>query len=314
MSSGQHIYAPHTSGLRYSHHHYHHNNNSHSNGAGSGSSINDGHVTPSSGSVGAYDYVQVTSLATATPAARAQHSRPPSTHPLPSPPPQCVGSSYLAVSQHEPGQTITLPPILLPVARQQASSPTSSPTLPTPSGEGKRRTSTESEQQQQQIRRAAKRKAGSEDPADATEAARILEERRRRNASASARFRKRRNERERELVSRCMFLEHHLLQSLGSGPFDQLMRKAPAASAIEGPLLGRRALDLRDMMPGDELEANDADSTARNSPSAPSEQQRLSVCALTAPKNIDDVWAAYLALSQQVAGVVQRVQTLEERR
>ncbi|KAJ2613359.1 hypothetical protein H4S08_002246 [Coemansia sp. RSA 1365] len=130
---------------------------------------------------------------------------------------------------------------------------------------------------------------GSEKACSSDEAARILEERRRRNANASARFRKRRNERERELVMRCMFLENQLLQAVGSAAFETTMRKAPP---IERNLLTRHS--------GIGI-AEDED----DSPSP------VSVCALTAPKSIDDVWAAYLQLSEQVAGAVERIDALE---
>ncbi|PIA18486.1 hypothetical protein COEREDRAFT_6717 [Coemansia reversa NRRL 1564] len=130
---------------------------------------------------------------------------------------------------------------------------------------------------------------GSEKACSSDEAARILEERRRRNANASARFRKRRNERERELVMRCMFLENQLLQAVGSAAFETTMRKAPP---IERNLLNRHS--------GVGI-AEDED----DSPSP------VSVCALTAPKSIDDVWTAYLQLSEQVAGAVERIDALE---
>ncbi|KAJ2808243.1 hypothetical protein H4S07_003448 [Coemansia furcata] len=122
------------------------------------------------------------------------------------------------------------------------------------------------------------------------EAAKILEDRRRRNASASARFRRRRNERERELVSRCMFLEHRLLDALGAQKFEEVMKRAPKSDAA---MEGRRPMSM----------ASDDEGV-----------QPTSVCALTAPRTIDDVWAAYLSLSQQVADSTQRIVSLENQR
>ncbi|KAJ2081195.1 hypothetical protein H4R24_002526 [Coemansia sp. RSA 988] len=130
---------------------------------------------------------------------------------------------------------------------------------------------------------------GSEKACSSDEAARILEERRRRNANASARFRKRRNERERELVMRCMFLENQLLQAVGSAAFETTMRRAPP---VERNLLTRHS----------------AAGVFEDEDGSPSP---VSVCALTAPKSIDDVWSAYLQLSEQVAGAVERIDALE---
>ncbi|KAJ2057151.1 hypothetical protein GGI17_005803 [Coemansia sp. S146] len=122
------------------------------------------------------------------------------------------------------------------------------------------------------------------------EAAKILEDRRRRNASASARFRRRRNERERELVSRCLFLEHRLLDALGPQRFEEVMKRAPKSdAATEGRAPISVASDDEGVLP-------------------------TSVCALTAPRTIDDVWAAYLSLSQQVADSTQRIICLENQR
>ncbi|KAJ2756141.1 hypothetical protein GGI19_001098 [Coemansia pectinata] len=122
------------------------------------------------------------------------------------------------------------------------------------------------------------------------EAAKILEDRRRRNASASARFRRRRNERERELVNRCLFLEHKLLDALGSQRFEEVMKRAPKSdAATEGRAPMSVASDDEGVLP-------------------------TSVCALTAPRSIDDVWAAYLSLSQQVADSTQRIICLENQR
>ncbi|KAJ2242846.1 hypothetical protein GGI13_006814 [Coemansia sp. RSA 455] len=122
------------------------------------------------------------------------------------------------------------------------------------------------------------------------EAAKILEDRRRRNASASARFRRRRNERERELVSRCLFLEHKLLDALGTQRFEEVMKRAPKSdAATEGRIPMSVASDDEGVLP-------------------------TSVCALTAPRTIDDVWAAYLSLSQQVADSTQRIISLEKQR
>ncbi|KAJ2487824.1 hypothetical protein IWW37_005084 [Coemansia sp. RSA 2050] len=122
------------------------------------------------------------------------------------------------------------------------------------------------------------------------EAVRILEDRRRRNASASARFRRRRNERERDLVSRCVFLEQKLLDALGAQRFEEVMKRAPKSDAAAE---GRRPISL----------ASDDEGVLPTS-----------VCALTAPRTIDDVWAAYLTLSQQVADSTQRIMCLEKER
>ncbi|KAJ2801270.1 hypothetical protein H4R20_003743 [Coemansia guatemalensis] len=152
------------------------------------------------------------------------------------------------------------------------------------------------QQKQQQQQGPSKRQrsnandsGGSEKACSSDEAARILEERRRRNANASARFRKRRNERERELVMRCMFLENQLLQAVGSSAFESTMRKAPP---VERNLLTRHS----------------AVGIPEDDDGSPSP---VSVCALTAPRSIDDVWAAYLQLSEQVAGAVERIDALE---
>ncbi|KAJ2745508.1 hypothetical protein GGI20_002112 [Coemansia sp. BCRC 34301] len=148
-----------------------------------------------------------------------------------------------------------------------------------------------------------KRGKGGDDEALAEtgeEAARILEDRRRRNASASARFRRRRNERERELVSRCMFLEQRLAEALSPRAFEDIMKKAPvSAAALEG---ARRPVSLASDHEDDAVSA-----WAASPPPPPP----ISVCALTAPRTIDDVWAAYLALSQQVADSLQRIACLE---
>ncbi|KAJ1940778.1 hypothetical protein GGF37_003836 [Kickxella alabastrina] len=163
------------------------------------------------------------------------------------------------------------------------------------------------------------------------EAARILEERRRRNASASARFRKRRNERERELVNRCLFLEQHLLQAMGNKAFEEVMRKAPAAPpSIDGvPMLasGRRSIisssgvnsmsvTTLSRTQSPKYEDEDADecdedqvSTVHSSPTV---SAGISVSALTAPASVDDVWSAYLTLSQKMAGALQRIEMLED--
>ncbi|KAJ1853149.1 hypothetical protein GGH12_005323 [Coemansia sp. RSA 1822] len=136
---------------------------------------------------------------------------------------------------------------------------------------------------------------GSERACSSDEASRILDERRRRNASASARFRKRRNERERELVVRCMYLENQLLQAVGAVAFESVMKKAPA---IERSLMGGRHL----LTPPD----NEDDGSPSPSP--------VSVSALTAPRSVDDVWSAYLKLSEQLADAVQRIDGLEASR
>ncbi|KAJ1832206.1 hypothetical protein LPJ63_003708 [Coemansia sp. RSA 2711] len=138
---------------------------------------------------------------------------------------------------------------------------------------------------------------GSDKACSSDEAARILEERRRRNASASARFRKRRNERERELVMRCMFLENQLLQALGPSAFESVMRKAPAVE--RNLLLGRHT----------QVAVSNADEDEGSPSPSP-----VSVSALTAPRSLDDVWSAYLKLSEQVAGVVQRIDGIEATR
>ncbi|KAJ1734897.1 hypothetical protein LPJ61_000828 [Coemansia biformis] len=132
---------------------------------------------------------------------------------------------------------------------------------------------------------------GSDKACSSDEAARILEERRRRNANASARFRKRRNERERELALRCVYLENQLQQSLGPAAFEATMRHAPP---VERSLLTRHSQ-------GGGYDDDD------ESPSP------VSVCALTAPKSIDDVWSAYLQLSEQIAGAVERIDVLESK-
>ncbi|KAJ2779548.1 hypothetical protein H4R18_003944 [Coemansia javaensis] len=134
---------------------------------------------------------------------------------------------------------------------------------------------------------------GSDKACSSDEAARILEERRRRNASASARFRKRRNERERELALRCVFLENQLQQALGQAAFDAAMRQAPP---VERSLLSRHSQGC----------GNNDDDDGSPSP--------VSVCALTAPKSIDDVWAAYLHLSEQLAAATERIDVLEHQR
>ncbi|KAI7831939.1 hypothetical protein BX661DRAFT_197153 [Kickxella alabastrina] len=149
------------------------------------------------------------------------------------------------------------------------------------------------------------------------EAARILEERRRRNASASARFRKRRNERERELVNRCLFLEQHLLQAMGNKAFEEVMRKAPAAPpSIDGvPMLasGRRSIISSSSPKYEDEDADECDedqvSTVHSSPTV---SAGISVSALTAPASVDDVWSAYLTLSQKMAGALQRIEMLED--
>ncbi|KAJ2911055.1 hypothetical protein GGI21_000224 [Coemansia aciculifera] len=136
-----------------------------------------------------------------------------------------------------------------------------------------------------------------------SDAARILEDRRRRNASASARFRRRRNERERELVGRCMFLEQRLAEALGPRAFEEVMKKAPVSvAALEG---GRRPVS---MASDDDDEWHGVAAAAAHSPLP------TSVCALTAPRSIDDVWAAYLSLSQQVADSSQRITMLENKK
>ncbi|KAJ2452220.1 hypothetical protein EV183_003078 [Coemansia sp. RSA 2336] len=134
--------------------------------------------------------------------------------------------------------------------------------------------------------RAKAESGGSEKACSSDEAARILEERRKRNASASARFRKRRNERERELVMRCMFLENQLLHAVGPTKFEALMSNAPA---VERNLLLSRHAQY----------------------SVEKEGSPVSVSALTAPKSLDDVWSAYLKLSETVACAVQRIDNLE---
>ncbi|KAJ1826129.1 hypothetical protein LPJ56_002336 [Coemansia sp. RSA 2599] len=167
------------------------------------------------------------------------------------------------------------------------------------------------------------------------EAARILEERRRRNASASARFRKRRNERERELVNRCVFLEQQLLQIMGPKLFEEIMRKAPSAhtsTADSTSLLvtARRSMIASAAAAGTVSVSAMAFSAASSRAPSPKEDDDfgddadddlhscrgesgsgISVSALTAPKSVDDVWSAYLALSQQMAGALQRIKALE---
>ncbi|KAJ2845541.1 hypothetical protein IWW36_004737 [Coemansia brasiliensis] len=167
-----------------------------------------------------------------------------------------------------------LPPINPPI-QQMAQASVSKST--TPPGKAKRPRTNPGES------------GGSEKACSSDEAARILEERRKRNASASARFRKRRNERERELVMRCMFLENQLLHAVGPTKFEALMSKAPPVE--RSLLLSRHA----------QYSVNHEEE----------EGSPVSVSALTAPRSIDDVWSAYLKLSEAVACAVQRIDNLE---
>ncbi|KAJ1721998.1 hypothetical protein LPJ53_003530 [Coemansia erecta] len=239
------------------------------------------------------------------PAPLAPHSAPP------------VSSVSSQQTQHQPGglSPYSLPPLSAPITPLHPPSPPPyAPPAAKPSVAAKRR--------RQQQRNAsgspaasAKRSRSPDTPSSPppsqqqqpeTEAARILEERRRRNASASARFRKRRNERERELLARCMFLEQQLLGSVGARAFDEIMRKAPAAQGLDGPVgLGARRGASGTAASSRAPSPRDDESEAEQGCAG------MSVCALTAPRSVDDVWAAYMALSQQVAGAVQRIGVLE---
>ncbi|KAJ2398053.1 hypothetical protein GGI23_003323 [Coemansia sp. RSA 2559] len=230
--------------------------------------------------------------------------------PTPAPSPTTLVHTYLGAETHAPPAPA---PDAQPRAKRHKSISAGAEDqghTPPQRRSSNKRTARSSEDTQQQM--------SADEAADSTgiEAARILEERRRRNANASARFRKRRNERERELVTRCLFLEHHLLQAMGPSAFEQLMRKAPAAAAIEGSVVGRRSaaataasVDMRDLL---SAPLQGADGTDDGLAATANSGRKLSVTALTAPKTMDDVWSAYLSLSQQVSTVVQRVQSLED--
>ncbi|KAJ1801108.1 hypothetical protein LPJ59_000567 [Coemansia sp. RSA 2399] len=231
--------------------------------------------------------------------------------PTPAPSPTTLVHTYLGAETHAPP---ALAPDAQPRAKRHksisAGAEDQDRTPPPQRRSSNKRTARSSTDTQQQL--SADEAVGS----TGIEAARILEERRRRNANASARFRKRRNERERELVTRCLFLEHHLLQSVGPSAFDQLMRKAPAAAAIEGSVVGRRSAaataasaDMRDLL---STPLQGADGTDEDLAATDNSGRKLSVTALTAPRTVDDVWSAYLSLSQQVSTVAQRVQSLED--
>ncbi|KAJ2786150.1 hypothetical protein GGI15_001676 [Coemansia interrupta] len=226
-----------------------------------------------------------------------------------------VSASSSLQAQH-PGNGASpyaLPPLSAPITPVHPPSPPACGATAKPATAKRRR----KEQQQQRNASASpaprsasgKRSASSSPPPPAeSEAARILEERRRRNASASARFRKRRNERERELLSRCMFLEQQLLGSVGARAFDEIMRKAPAAQGLDAGVGARRGVA------GSASVGRSAASSRAPSPRDDSDAEQcagMSVSALMAPRSVDDVWAAYVALSQQVAGAVQRIDVLE---
>ncbi|KAJ2526779.1 hypothetical protein EV175_007616, partial [Coemansia sp. RSA 1933] len=53
---------------------------------------------------------------------------------------------------------------------------------------------------------------------------------------------------------------------------------------------------------------------ADEDPAPDSAGRNLSVTALTTPRTMDDVWSAYMSLSQQISSVAQRVQSLEDYR